>query len=150
MVDLDFFKTAQRIEDALQRHDTGPCLSWCQDNKSKLKRIKSRLEFRVKIQDFVEMIKVNQRMEAIRYARTNFTAVEPSMMAELQEAMALLAFRTDTKCKKYQRLFSDDRWADLIQLFRNENLSLHQLCHCSLLSATIQAGLSALKTPYPH
>ena len=39
-MDLDFFKTAQKIEDALLKHDTGPCLSWCQDNKSKLKRIK--------------------------------------------------------------------------------------------------------------
>ena len=39
-MDLDFFKTAQKIEDALLKRDTGPCLSWCQDNKSKLKRIK--------------------------------------------------------------------------------------------------------------
>ena len=39
---------------------------------------------------------------ALRYARNSFTSVEPNMMTELQEAMALLAFRTDTKCKKYQ------------------------------------------------
>ena len=80
---------AQKIEDALLQHDTSPCLAWCAENKSKLKKIRVRsansvhqivaivmvvvvcfwqscLEFRVRVQDFIEMIKADKRMEAIR------------------------------------------------------------------------------------
>ena len=82
---------AQKIEDALLQHDTSPCLAWCAENKSKLKKIRVRsansvhqivaivmvvvvcfwqscLEFRVRVQDFIEMIKADKRMEAIRLA----------------------------------------------------------------------------------
>ena len=69
------------------------------------------------------------------------------MLGELKSAMALLAFTPDTPCKKYQRLFSVKRWDDLIQQFRQDNLSLYQLNSQSILLATLQAGLSALKTP---
>ena len=39
---------------------------------------------------------------------------------------------------------------DLIKLFHQENYSLHQLNGQSMLSVTLQAGLSSLKTPYPE
>lgn len=48
-----------------------------------------------------------------------------------------------------QKLFSPSRWDDLISMFRQENFSLYQLSSQSVLSVTLQAGLSALKTPYP-
>jgi len=48
-----------------------------------------------------------------------------------------------------QKLFSESRWSDLIKLFHQENYALHQLNGQSLLSVTLQAGLSSLKTPYP-
>jgi len=48
-----------------------------------------------------------------------------------------------------QKLFSPSRWDDLISQFRQENFSLYQLSSQSVLSVTLQAGLSALKTPYP-
>lgn len=92
-MDTDLYRMAQKIEDALMQHDTGPCLVWCAENKSKLKKIKVRqptvtircsscdrdghvlfvycqscLEFRVRVQDFIEMIKADKRMEAIRLA----------------------------------------------------------------------------------
>ena len=34
--------------------------------------------------------------------------------------------------------------------FRRENFQLHQLNDQSALAVTLQAGLSALKTPYPY
>ena len=48
-----------------------------------------------------------------------------------------------------QELFDPQRWNDLVQQFRNENFQLYQLSSQSVLSVTLQAGLSALKTPYP-
>lgn len=63
--------------------------------------------------------------------------------------MGLLAFDPNTCIRRYQRLFSLSRWAGLIDQFRQENFALYQLSQRSVLSVTLQAGLSALKTPYP-
>ena len=48
-----------------------------------------------------------------------------------------------------QELFSEDRWTDLIEQFRKENFSLHQVSGNSVFLVSLQCGLSALKTPYP-
>ena len=63
--------------------------------------------------------------------------------------MGLLAFDPTTRIKRYQKLFSLTRWVGLIGQFRQENFALYQLSQRSVLSVTLQAGLSALKTPYP-
>lgn len=41
------------------------------------------------------------------------------------------------------------RWRMLIQQFRYDNYRLHQLGNNSVFTITLQAGLSAIKTPYP-
>ena len=48
-----------------------------------------------------------------------------------------------------QELFDLERWGQLVVQFRMENFQLHQLNDQSALAVTLQAGLSALKTPYP-
>ena len=50
---------------------------------------------------------------------------------------------------RMQKLLSETRWEDLIKQFRQENFSLYQLSTHSTFSVALQAGLSALKTPYP-
>lgn len=66
LVDVDIFVVCQRVEDALRNHDTGPCLTYCHDNRSKLRRLKSTLEFQTRLQDFIELIRQEKRMEAIK------------------------------------------------------------------------------------
>ncbi len=60
------FQVCQRVEDGLRDHNTGPCLAWCHDNRSKLRRLKSTLEYRVRLQDFIELIRQERRMDAVR------------------------------------------------------------------------------------
>lgn len=59
------------------------------------------------------------------------------------------AFVTNSLSLHVQKLFSPSRWDALIGQFRRENFTLYQLSSQSTLSITLQAGLSALKTPYP-
>ena len=40
LVDIDVFQEARKVIDALQNKDVGPALSWCADNKSRLKKTK--------------------------------------------------------------------------------------------------------------
>lgn len=65
-MDIDIFLACQKVEEALKAHNTEPCLSWCYDNRSKLRRMKSNLEFEVRLQDFIELVKQNRRGEAIK------------------------------------------------------------------------------------
>ena len=64
---MDIFVVCQRVEDALRNHDTGPCLTYCHDNRSKLRRLKSTLEFQTRLQDFIELIRQEKRMDAIKW-----------------------------------------------------------------------------------
>lgn len=49
----------------------------------------------------------------------------------------------------YKALFDERRWDNLIAEFRQENYRLFQLANQSVFTVALQAGLSALKTPYP-
>ena len=65
------FQLCQRVEEGLKSHNTGPCLAWCHDNRSKLRRLKSSLEYRVRLQDFIELIRQERRLDAVKYVYTN-------------------------------------------------------------------------------
>ncbi|EDO31713.1 predicted protein [Nematostella vectensis] len=147
-VDIELFLVSRQVEESLQQEDSGPCLAWCYDNKSKLRKLKSTLEFNVRMQEYVELVRKGDKLEAVRYARKHFANAESAMTKEIQKAMALLAFKPDKACSPYKELLEQSRWTHLIEQFRRENFQLHQLNEQSVLSVTLQAGLSALKTPH--
>ena len=146
LVDIDLFSETQEIERELRNHNTEPCLAWCQSNKSKLRKLNSNLEYNLRLQQFVEFVRIGQHCEAIQHARKYFTQVEESFLTEVQRAMGLLAFPTDSSYPRYQDLLSEIRWEELITKFRLDNYSLLHMSSQSLLITTLQAGLSSLKT----
>lgn len=54
-----------------------------------------------------------------------------------------------TVLSPYKELMDENRWKTLIEQFRQENYRLFQLASQSVFTVALQAGLSALKTPYP-
>lgn len=147
LTNLDIFQTSREVERDLSARQTLKCITWCNDNKSKLKKINSTIEFQVRVQEFVELIREDKRLEAVRHAQKYFPAFEHDQLKEIRECMALLAFPINTDIQKYQKLFDPTRWDELVLKFRLENYRLFQLPTQSVLSVTVQAGLSALKTP---
>lgn len=67
LTNLDVFLVAREVEQSLACRDTTKCLAWCHDNKSKLRKLNSSLEFNVRMQEFIELIKGDRRMDAIRW-----------------------------------------------------------------------------------
>lgn len=49
----------------------------------------------------------------------------------------------------YKEMLLESRWDKLVEQFRQENYRLFQLASQSVFTVALQAGLSALKTPYP-
>ena len=96
LTNLDIFLVARNVELTLAQQQTQAALAWIHDHKSKLRKIKSTLEFRLRQQEFVELIKTDRRMDAVRHARKYLTNMEDVPWDEVQRCTALLAFPADT------------------------------------------------------
>ncbi|KAA8534296.1 hypothetical protein F0562_031813 [Nyssa sinensis] len=114
LVDVDVFHEAKKVIDALQNKEVAPALVWCADNKSRLKKSKSKFEFQLRLQEFIE----------------------------------LLAFKSSTECATYKVLFETKQWDYLVDQFKQEFCRLYGMTLEPLLNIYLQAGLSALKTPF--
>jgi len=148
LTDIEVFLAAKEVEETLSKGDSSKCLNWCHENKSKLRKLKSNLEFNVRLQEFIENVKAGKRSDAVKYARKHFSTDEPEQLELVKQVMGLLAFSCDTQLEPYRQLLDGNRWKQLIQLFRSENYKLHQLSNQSVLSVCLQAGLASLKTHY--
>ncbi|CAG8556075.1 200_t:CDS:2 [Funneliformis mosseae] len=146
-VDVELFSQARRVEQALQRFSCNEALRWCNDNKSNLRKMQSTFEFNLRLQEFIELVRAGKRGEAILYAKKYLNSFQELHLKEIQRAMTLLAFQPGTKCLPYKKLYDASRWDALISQFRADNFALNSLTSQPLLTVTLQAGLSALKTP---
>ncbi|KAI8925525.1 CTLH/CRA C-terminal to lish motif domain-containing protein [Entophlyctis helioformis] len=146
LVDIELFVQNRKIENALLQKSCTECLQWCSDNKSSLKKMKSTLEFNLRLQEYVELVRVRNLTQAIAYARKHLTPWSETHMREIQQAMGLLAFSPATACDGYKALYSPSRWTQLSEQFRTDNYALNCLTLQPLLRMSLQAGLSSLKT----
>ncbi|CAM9369036.1 unnamed protein product, partial [Phaeothamnion confervicola] len=140
---------AAEVEASLRRRECGAALAWCADNASRLRRLESALEFDIRRQMFVEMVRSGNKDEAIQFAQEHLAKHAAERGADVQQAMATLAFPQPAACPipEYAALFAPERWDDLLRLFGQEVLRVFGLTQPSVLELTLQAGLSALKTP---
>ena len=102
------------------------------------------------MQEYLELVRQDNFMGAILYARKHLSQAHPTNMEQIKRAMAALAFKKDTSCSPYKELFSISRWEDLTKQFLRDNYLLHKLTTEPLLNITMQAGLLALKTPQSY
>ncbi|XP_001948876.1 E3 ubiquitin-protein transferase MAEA [Acyrthosiphon pisum] len=147
LTNIDLFMISKEVEHSLANHETSKCLAWCHDNRSKLRKLRSTMEFNLRIQEFIELVRQDKRLDAVRHARKYISTFEDTRMDEVQQCMVLLAFPTDTEISPYKDMFDETRWQRLIEQFRQENYNLYQLSSQSVFTVVLQAGLSALKTP---
>ncbi|OAE26085.1 hypothetical protein AXG93_1480s1090 [Marchantia polymorpha subsp. ruderalis] len=147
LADIDIFLDARKVFEALENRDCTEALAWCAENKSKLKKAKSKFEFKLRLQEFIELVRSEKMMEAIMYARKHLAPWGSTNMKELQQAMATLAFKSNTDCASYKILFDVKQWDNLVQQFTQEFYKLYGMTMEPLLNIHLQAGLSALKTP---
>ncbi|KAJ0102131.1 hypothetical protein Patl1_06214 [Pistacia atlantica] len=148
LVDIDVFQEAKKVIDALQNKEVAPALAWCADNKSRLKKSKSKFEFQLRLQEFIELVRSENNLRAITYARKYLAPWGATHMKELQRVMATLAFKSNTECTTYKVLFEPKQWDYLVDQFKQEFCRLYGMTLEPLLNIYLQAGLSALNTPY--
>jgi hypothetical protein len=62
----DVFLVSREVEKSLSCRETAKCLAWCHDNRSKLRKLHSTMEFNLRIQEFVELVRADRRLDAVR------------------------------------------------------------------------------------
>ncbi|XP_058795938.1 E3 ubiquitin-protein transferase MAEA [Phymastichus coffea] len=147
LTNIDVFMVSREVEKSLANHETVRCLGWCHDNRSKLRKLGSTMEFNLRVQEFIELVRADRRLDAVMHARRCFANYEDYQLQEIQACMGQLAFPADPQRSPYKDLLDEKRWDRLIEQFRHENYRLFQLASQSVFTVALQAGLSALKTP---
>ncbi|KAL0860842.1 hypothetical protein ABMA27_009384 [Loxostege sticticalis] len=149
LTNVDIYCAAAEVESELLARRTARCLQWCADNKSKLRKLNSNMEFKIRIQEFIELVREDKRLEAVRYAKKHFSTYEEGQLEDIQHCMGMLAFPKDTEVQPYRSLLGGGRWAALVAQFRWEHARLLHPARLPALPVTLQLGLAALNTPYP-
>eukprot|EP00761_Pharyngomonas_kirbyi_P013613 gb/GECH01013642.1/.p1 GENE.gb/GECH01013642.1/~~gb/GECH01013642.1/.p1 ORF type:complete len:384 (+),score=108.61 gb/GECH01013642.1/:1-1152(+) len=147
LVDIRIFVESKKVIERLEQGKCDKALEWCNENKSKLKKIKSSLEFNLRVQEFLEKVRAGGIDDAIKHSRKYLSAYSDTHFADVSQAMATLAFGGETKCQPYKKLFDSNRWNQLIDQFKIDNYRIHSLTTEPLININLQAGLYALKTP---
>ncbi|KAK1148261.1 GID complex subunit containing RING finger motif [Aspergillus melleus] len=153
LVDLNVFVQCQRIAESLRRGVTKDALQWCSENKAALKKSQYNLEFELRMQQYIEMLRTGNKekvVEAMMHAQKYLSSYIETQSAEIHRAAGLLAFPKDTKAEPYKSMYSPDRWTHLSDLFVRTHHELLSLPSRPLLHIALSAGLSALKTPSCH
>ncbi|KAJ4333305.1 GID complex subunit containing RING finger motif [Didymella glomerata] len=174
LVDVDAFVACHKIERSLSEgQSTALALEWCKEHGKELKKGGSMLEFELRLQQYIEMVRTGHEsgvagMEDV--FREGVRIGEGGGEAKLMEARAhakkylsgsgdfellgraagLLAYRPWDEVEPYASLYSPSRWTSLASLFLTTHHTLYSLPPRPLLHIALSAGLSALKTPACH
>lgn len=148
IVDTDIFRESRVVIEALRRRDCSEGLRWCNDNKRRLQKVQSKLEFRLRLQEFVEHARAGRKEDAIVYMKKYLSAgnCDQERMCDIQRFMALLAFDPTTSCQPYKDMYSERKWLELELAFKQDNYRLHGLTRESTIEIMLKAGLASLKT----
>ncbi|EFC43535.1 predicted protein [Naegleria gruberi] len=172
LVNTQVFIQIRGIIEGLKNNDCGPALKWCSENRSRLRKISSNIEFDLRVQEFIELSKQDKKMEAVIHARKYLTnpivdkgnssaatttneddnscKITPEQTNTVKKIMAALAFGPKTLMAGYKELYDDKRWDELVEEFNKENYKLYGMTEEATLFKLLKAGLSALKTPYSY
>ncbi|KAK5989195.1 Protein FYV10 [Cladobotryum mycophilum] len=154
LVDVDTFVGMSRIREALLNESVSEALAWCTDNKKELRKMESKLEFMLRLQQYVELIRTESEpklKEAITHARKYLLPYAKTYPREIQQASGLLAIPPSSpSAATYGELYKTSCWAELADLFTDAHNSLLALPSVPLLHVALSSGLSALKTPACH
>ncbi|THH00874.1 hypothetical protein EW026_g1744 [Hermanssonia centrifuga] len=99
-----FFSDIRRIENALTRQSCTEALAWCSENKAALRKVKNPLEFDLRLQEFIELSRIRNLMEAIAYQKKYLIQWQDTHSAQINQAAALLAYTPATAFGPYKAL----------------------------------------------
>jgi macrophage erythroblast attacher len=148
LVDFEVHRASQKIAAQVRAGSFTEALAWCAENRSKLKKFESTLEFDLRVQEFVELLKIGATRDALLYSKKYLAGFGETHPKQLQRVISLLAFTPSTPCGVYRSYFAAERWTQLAAEFTQGYLLLFALPSTPTLFAALTCGLTVLKTPF--
>ncbi|CAG9944654.1 unnamed protein product [Clonostachys rosea f. rosea IK726] len=154
LVDVETFESMGRIRLALLGGSVTEALAWCAENKKELRKMECKLEFMLRLQQYIELIRAGTQpklVEAITHAKKHLIPYRSQHPREVAQACGLLALPPNSRNSEdcYADLYRP-RWTELADLFTTTHNQLLSLPSVPLLHIALSSGLSALKTPACH
>ncbi|KAH7307056.1 hypothetical protein KP509_22G044200 [Ceratopteris richardii] len=170
LVDINIFLGAIRVIQGLKNRDCSKALAWCTEHELYLKRSQGRrrkkklhvtefqqpyirfhetqsnLEFTLRAQEFIELVRQDHRIDALDYLQKYLSSWAVKYKADLQQVMLILAFKNFSDSNDCMMLLALKRWDDLVDQFTLEFIKIYGITVKPLLIYYLQAGLSGLKT----
>lgn len=147
LIDADELRECFQIEQSLRRdHSIKDCQNWCKENRQFLKKIRSSLEFEIRLQHFIELARSGDQTQAIAYFRTELSQKSDENYTKIQQASALLAFGPDLTIEPYAEFYSAKRWDQIADMFVETFQDLNGLPTKSAFLRYLATGISSLKT----
>ncbi|ONH66320.1 Protein FYV10 [Cyberlindnera fabianii] len=153
LVDSDMILVSNRISKSILNKDLSQLITWINDNKSYLKKIKSNLEFEARFQQYIELIKANDISSALSVFSENLTPFTDSNFEEIKIAAGMLVFTkkiinapTSGNYDRYNHLLSPTRYKKISDLFLKIFYRLHCIPEDDPLLVYLSIGISSLKT----
>ena len=146
------FQELNAVLEALKRKELDPALSWVGRNRTEL-AIKgttdsdsnSQLELKLHRLRFVNLVKENNSMEAIKYARKHFAKFVSCHEREIASLMgALLYVGPSLRDSPYGKLMDESLWGEVADLVVRDACALMGLSVESALAVAVNAGCTAL------
>ncbi|KAI2615459.1 protein FYV10 [Hypoxylon sp. NC1633] len=156
LVDLETFDQMIRIRRCIMRRSVTEALAWCTagDIKKELRKMDSNLEFMLRFQQYIELVRdrTTRPADILAYAHKHLVPYKNSYPREVLQACGMLALPPGSaqEIDAYASLYSPTRWVMLAALFTMTHNALLSLPQIPLLHVALSSGLSALKTPACH
>ncbi|PSS00949.1 CTLH/CRA C-terminal to lish motif domain-domain-containing protein [Coniella lustricola] len=153
LVDIQTFEQMNRVRERLLDHSVKEALDWCTENKKELRKMDSSLEFNLRFQQYIELVRTQNEdklLEAIGFARKYLFPFRETWPTEHARAATLLAYPPNAGDSEHKQMYSAERWKYLANLFVDTHNKLLGLPSFPVLHIALQSGLSALKTPACH
>lgn len=110
---------SREVEKSLANHETSRCIGWCHDNRSKLRKLGSTMEFNLRVQEFIELVRADRRLDAVKHARKCFANYDDYQLQEIQCCMGQLAFPANLYLSPYKDLLDEKRYVVLLRILCN-------------------------------
>ncbi|KFY30462.1 hypothetical protein V493_01887 [Pseudogymnoascus sp. VKM F-4281 (FW-2241)] len=143
LVDTTTFMQMGKIRDSLRNGRVNEVLAWCTENKKELRRMGSKLEFMVRFQQYIELVRTRDQgrlQDAIAHARKYLIPSKDLYPSEVNLIGGLLAFSPEARLATYSNLYAAHRWEDLAKLFMETHNSLLSIPAVPLLHIALSAA----------
>jgi macrophage erythroblast attacher len=76
--------TGVQVEEALRRQSCTEALQWCSDNRARLRKTSSTLEFQLRVQEYVELVRAGRLPDAMSHLRRHLAPFMDTHATDVQ------------------------------------------------------------------